>query len=101
MRTTLGRDPPQRGVCGGRPRRIMTTDPASLRQQANSVGQRAVDPMHHNANHAGSGPTATWGLRGSPPQYNDDRPGELATASEQGRPEVVGRVGLEPTAKGL
>src|SRR6266498_5160162 len=55
--------------------------------------------MYHNANrnHAGSGPTATWGLQGSPPQDYDDRPGELATASEQGRPEVVEDVGVEPT----
>ena len=57
--------------------------------------------MHHNTNHAGSGPTAPWGLRGSPPQNYDGRPGELAPASEQGRPEVVGRLGLEPRTYGF
>ena len=59
--------------------------------------------MHRNTNrnHAGSGPDAPWGLRGSPPQNNDDRPGESGEATEQGRPEVVGRLGLEPRTYGL
>lgn len=38
--------------------------------------------------HIGSGLTAPWGLRGSPPQNNDDRPGELAPASEHGQLET-------------
>jgi hypothetical protein len=60
--------------------------------------------MYRNTNrlkdHAGSGPTAPWGLRGSPPQNYDDRPGELAPASEQDQPEVVGPKGVEPSLAG-
>jgi hypothetical protein len=69
-------------------------------QHTNHTGEPI--PTAGQADHAGSGPPAPWGLRGSPPQNNDDRPGEGGRkATEQGRPEVVGRVGLEPTAKGL
>jgi hypothetical protein len=56
-----------------------------------------VASMRHNANHAGSGPPAPWGLRGSLPQDNDDRPGESGAATEQGRPEVVEDEGVEPS----
>ena len=40
MRTTQDQDQPHRGVCGGRPRKIMTTDPAKVAKPLSRVGQR-------------------------------------------------------------
>ncbi len=49
-------------------------------------------PQDPQTPHTRPEPTAPWGLRGSPPQNNDGRPGEVASATEQGRPEAVGAV---------
>ena len=58
--------------------------------------KRSDGPPARRVTTLGQEPTAPWGLRGSPPQNNDDRPGESGAATEQGQPEVVLPTGFEP-----
>jgi hypothetical protein len=58
-------------------------------------------PAEDQRDHAGLAPHATWDLRGSPPQNDDDRAGEGAERTKQGSPKAVGRLGLEPRTRGF
>jgi hypothetical protein len=58
-------------------------------------------PSVEQPDHAGSRPPAPWGLRGRPRKIMTTDPAKVAKPPNRVKPEVVGRLGLEPRTYGF